>query len=1128
MTNTQPTPNFFGINLLSPSSTISYVYEPISHSFITAQGHLITIFNVFNPSKTLNFKTDNIINAIHPLPRGNHFITIETPFTSATAIYCSIYSISYTTNTIEHITSSDNILSSSSTSSPVQPYKHFHIVDVTSKNDFIIRLTPSNTNEPTKLYHININPQSFQMKIMRCMSVHVPHVNIKYTVMNWKDNVMYCVNKHKLFIIELNHRTITSTQAITSLNVNNSNNNDTLCYKCSSLLYIKESISLQTQAKYIVVLISNGSCLLYHPYSLDIVNEIHYEDYCINSINYNRNNNTLCCNTIEGCVFVVDIFSMKTKYTIDYTQLQFVAPIAQAYIEEQQDTVVIVFMNGKIIKGNLSNILKGVPCSCSVVSNFHNSSNSNNVCCACIAQQKDSNLCFYSCCNGNDIMKWYYRGDRWISNKYSFDNDVVFTYIKFHPKYQTTLFAGDSLGNIYIFKLDDNNASSLSPYDNNTYNNTNNNNTDTNGNNVHNNNNDVNNSSLINEISLMHRCKGCTCSINDITFNNDNSKLLGISYTNGMIFIYKIDNIHSTQSFTFECILKLTDEYITNSDIHRYLPSPSFMCFKDNQIIYLKATHIVMKEDMNYINNTLITDTNKQISYSKYNAVINDIKLHHSEKYLFVLLNTNQIDIRNIETFQTNAIVDVNAQAISNFTFDYSGEFVILNCIDKVVMYSLHKMKVSEYIDIGVVDIGNVCFLDNAKYMVITCRNGSLFMVDTPKRIKSKVFNYKDKEKEKGIHVMKEKFILDVNKNVFKLKLKKNKEVEIDDNEVNDDDGMGNCNYNDKTVNDDIKIEHNNDVQCYQQKQQQQQQNVVDNSTSSTKLGYLNDYKYSTMRTADSVRNKQMMYNSKWDKQHQYTRLGYTNKDTYLSLNKDPSIFPINQHPTLERINHKLLEGKSQKYPDMVINLVENESKRQQDNIRAININNAIYNMMQTNNSQSNNKQQHQIVNQQQQQLNNTSYHIEKTNNSNFFINNNRIDKPSTTRQQYVEPDTIDNISVTNNNNNNNNTHHHNVNTYSNYNYNTTSNNYNNNYNNTTNSFAQDDNKYMNNYPTINQPVNSHHNQQQHVNANKDISDFSIISTFTNNNCKYSIADDIDYLCDGIDKFENENKQYLN
>jgi hypothetical protein len=148
--------------------------------------------------------------------------------------------------------------------------------------------------------------------------------------MNWKDNVMYCVNKHKLFIIELNHRTITSTQAITSLNVNNSNNNDTLCYKCSSLLYIKESISLQTQAKYIVVLISNGSCLLYHPYSLDIVNEIHYEDYCINSINYNRNNNTLCCNTIEGCVFVVDIFSMKTKYTIDYTQLQFVAPIAQA------------------------------------------------------------------------------------------------------------------------------------------------------------------------------------------------------------------------------------------------------------------------------------------------------------------------------------------------------------------------------------------------------------------------------------------------------------------------------------------------------------------------------------------------------------------------------------------------------------------------------------------------------------------------------------------------------------------------------------------------------------------------------------------------------------------------------
>jgi hypothetical protein len=114
--------------------------------------------------------------------------------------------------------------------------------------------------------------------------------------MNWKDNVMYCVNKHKLFIIELNHRTITSTQAITSLNVNNSNNNDTLCYKCSSLLYIKESISLQTQAKYIVVLISNGSCLLYHPYSLDIVNEIHYEDYNNEVLNLlEGNRNIYCC-----------------------------------------------------------------------------------------------------------------------------------------------------------------------------------------------------------------------------------------------------------------------------------------------------------------------------------------------------------------------------------------------------------------------------------------------------------------------------------------------------------------------------------------------------------------------------------------------------------------------------------------------------------------------------------------------------------------------------------------------------------------------------------------------------------------------------------------------------------------
>ena len=386
------TPNFFGINLLSPSPTLSYSYAPTANSLITAQGHLITVCRIFNNCKTINFKTENIIKAIHPLHRGNHFITIETSVNSS-EVYCSIYSVSYTNNSIEHITSTDNILSTSH-----QPFKHFHIVDVTSKNDFLIRLTPSNVNEPTVLCHISINTQSYEMKIMRYMSVNIPDVSIKYAAMNWKDNVMYCVNKYQLFILELNHRKITSTQAITGLNVNSSE----VVYKCSSLLYIKESINLQTQAKYIVVIISNGNCLLYHPYSLEIVNEIHYEDYCINSINYNSNNNTLCCGAVEGCVFVADIFSMKTKYTIDYTQLQFVAPISQAFIEEQQDKAVIVFTNGKIVKGKLSGILKGIPHSCSTVSNFHSGNNSNTAY-TCITQQKDSNLGFYSCCSGNDI-----------------------------------------------------------------------------------------------------------------------------------------------------------------------------------------------------------------------------------------------------------------------------------------------------------------------------------------------------------------------------------------------------------------------------------------------------------------------------------------------------------------------------------------------------------------------------------------------------------------------------------------------------------------------------------------------------------------------------------------------------
>ena len=99
-------------------------------------------------------------------------------------------------------------------------------------------------------------------------------------------------------------------------------------------------------------------------------------------------------------------------------------------------------------------------------------------------------------------------------------------------------------------------------------------------------------------------------------------------------------------------------------------------------------------------------------------------------------------------------------------------------------------------------------------------------------------------------------------------------------------------------------------------------------------------------KTQESFRNHNEKVNETWNKNHQYSKIGFEHRN-FVSLNADPSIFPVSQMHILEKVDKNYLKSQSLKYPKMMTNLVENASKKQQDSIRYSNINNAIKNVLQ-------------------------------------------------------------------------------------------------------------------------------------------------------------------------------------
>ena len=711
-----------------------------------------------------------------------------------------------------------------------------------------------------------------------------------------------------------------------------------------------------------------GICFIYS-FDYRIIKHISYDDYYITSLSYF--DGTLSMGTKECCNISYDTISLREKYIIDISSRSFSSSISHSFLNEQTDSLILSLSNGTILKGKVSSLLKSNPNAISVILSSHS-----NTITSIDTSSSDNQIVFYTVSLDGVLSKWFYRGDRWSNLQFRMGTE--FTFCKLHPKYQNELYVGDRMGTVYVFDVDCN-------------------------------------------IRVAKRFKVANFKIDRISFDESRDNTIAVGFTNGMIMMYKVEEDKAN------FMIKICDDFIDDS-VSRVIKSfIHFFKYEDNKCIYLSNENTLSISNFNYINNSIVNIIEEEISYKQFNTVIHDIKVHPSEKYLFVLLNNRQIDIRDLINCATVGVIDIQEEIAYSISVDISGEYVVVNGENAISVYSATKDKRIEEIK-GIFDVGQFAMVKDGRYLVLCGNEGSVCIMNNFQRIKRKILNFRDEERNNHSQVW-DKFDIVYDKEhtmiktVSKAKAKKSNDVIIH-----------HSNKKEMYINDSTR-ESQKELPIHYNTHQ----NIYASQTIPSSV-YNN-------KTIESYRCYTQANNTTWRKNHQNLN--------YVTLTKDPSIFPASQAPTIEKVDQRYLNSQSLTYPKVMPNIVEKASKKQQDSIRYNNISNAIKNVLSS----------HQSNTYRPNLSNSTSM-----TNSSYYINNN-IDNIRKRKQN--EPDTIDNL--------------------------------------TSNS------------------VTNHSMSQSTVNKipkKENYEDFSIISTISKNG-KVSITDDIDYISDGIERFENENRNYL-
>ena len=955
--------NFYGFNPNKMIYDISDEKDRICFNSgnLIIQRSLLDLNNIiFGDSSGGSIKTIKFIK------RGKYIITTEINERENTLIIL----VYQTQNTIMlyHKTKID-----------LNEYSTLHIknvfFDINFNLDFIICLLKEN-NE-ILIFKGKLEKDSLSIFCDYLCIVNRLDISIKLIKYIFEYNLLICCSKEKIISIKINENN--DNEGNYYFEIMNKISNISFDYIPKSMKILMDNIEIKNnlieeknQIK-IIILCTNGKCHIYSS-ELNLLKEI-----SLNTIenNYNLDDedenfdliyNFSYLSISEGIIilgsedskiYIYDSISYNQKYTINTSELNdklIMSKISFVYINEKSDLIYIILFNGQIFSGKLSLILYKKPGSLKLLSYGHK----NKIISLDISsyENENNNNAFYTISQNGPLIKTYFNGSKFTNLIYN-DEKIKFTTCKINPKYNNLLYAGDEMGNLYIFDIDNR------------------------------------------KLELINIEKIANFKIDSISFNNNiKNDYLSIGFEYGMITIHEIN----IQDYKCDFVLKVCDDFNHNYNKEKI---NSFCYFyedvDDNRICYLSKENSIMIGNLNSINNNIILMNEANYSYniSKFGYIL-DIKIHPSKKYIFILLSSFQIDVRNLDNINVRiGIIDLfQYKRVNKIDFDISGDFMIYSNYDALYIYNLRKNKVYKEIN-KLFDMSFCKFTNDGRYLILCGNNGSFCIILNYNDIKNLIYNYKDSEIKYGIKKVREMFNLKLDdhllkeRNINKKKIihpyEENKQPTIEKIKHSNTQQyfINNNNFNFiqknslnkihimddyKKTKDNFSSNQFNNQNLYLSQNFQNQNmplqqdftnsnnNLIQSQRMPQNINYNNSNQFienqrnlncnnsNQLIQSERIPEKSFGINNSYNLIRTFQSQKIYPNSNYITLNKDPSIFPINQKSTIQKINKNYYTNSNNMlYPTITSDIVETSSKQNQNNIRSKNISKAVFEMSKPN-----------------------------------------------------------------------------------------------------------------------------------------------------------------------------------
>ena len=505
---------------------------------------------------------------------------------------------------------------------------------------------------------------------------------------------------------------------------------------------------------FLAILTEKGNCLIYDNNGNNTSNIIPIGQEMFVSSQFCEKN--LCLSTTKGNIYVYNIFGFILKYMIKGEDIlsfkkfslinninsnnNFSAEdkiIIKSSVDEKNDQLFCLFQNNSFLFLSINQLLDNTKFRFNIKSeNFnpislYSFNHSNKIFDICLksynnqnnSRNKQKENSFYTCAQDNKLILYNIdQSEDKIKNLYYDLKDILslskatnnsshyITTMQLHPIYSHKLFLGDNKGFLYKIYL---------------------------------------NTELINEYKKFNID---SFSIIYLSFSS-NGLLLFIGLETGKQLIYKM-------SKSFECILKLTEHYLTYDEIifrknNNHIISYGYFFSNKNHrhCLLYKKNNYILEYDKLFKSERGPLVVKKKILDIIFNYPILDIVIHKSENYVIVLDERRQILINNINENKITAIIDLSSQVnyIYNIQIDASGLYLSVICDIKLhgnkktiknkndlLIIEISSSKLKNFI-IQNSPMSKAVFDNDGKYLIIGGESGEISLWRLPGEISSNI-----------------------------------------------------------------------------------------------------------------------------------------------------------------------------------------------------------------------------------------------------------------------------------------------------------------------------------------------------------------------------------------------------